>query len=363
MVNYGLLERRKEGLHIGHALIHEYAAGQLALGKEELKRVAAFYIDWCREQSAAGVSGYARMDGERVHCLRLIGACLEKELWEEVKGLVGAIHVYLDRQGWWTAELTALEMRLTATRKISDRRDEVLCLNRLGITCWRRGDFKQALKWYEHCLPLWRELGDLQGKGMTLNNIAGIYQQQEKYEKALEYYKQSLSIAQEFGNRKGEGSILNNIGMLCWVQKKNEQALSYYEQCQSIWQEIGDKVGESGVLNNIGSIYNAQRKLGKALEQHKQALTISRELGDRAGEAQSCWNLGRTHEDMGDLILAEEYIALSVKIAEAIEYPELEKYRNVLERVRAILDSRWRFWLYKGGKILLNWVRAARRGA
>ncbi|MCI5228306.1 MAG: tetratricopeptide repeat protein, partial [Candidatus Electrothrix sp. AX2] len=248
LVIYGLLERRDQGLHIGHALIHEYAAGQLGLGKEELTLVATFYMNWCWEQSKAGVPGYARLDGERVHCLRLIGACLEGRLWQEVQGLVGAICVYLDRQGHWVEFITAMEIRLTAARKAEDRWSEAWCLNSLGYTCARRGEQEQALAWFEQCLPLWRKLGHKEGEGVTLNNMAAIYDDLGKYEQALETYQQSLSISQEVDDRKGEGRTLNNIGMLYRKQGDNEQALQYYEQCLPIAQEIGNKIGEGAPL-------------------------------------------------------------------------------------------------------------------
>ena len=214
LVNYGLLERREECLHIGHALIHEYAAGQLALGKEELARVAAFYIDWCKEQSAAGVSGYARLDGERAHCLRLIGGCLDRELWQEVLGLEAAIHTYLDRQGHWTERLAALEMRLSAAKRGENCKDEGDCLNSLGHIYWRRGEHEKALAYYEQSLPIRSKLRGRKAEARTLNNIANIYTAQGKQELAMQQYQQSLNIAQEIGDQKAEGWMLNNIGQL-----------------------------------------------------------------------------------------------------------------------------------------------------
>ncbi|MCI5136517.1 MAG: tetratricopeptide repeat protein, partial [Candidatus Electrothrix sp. AW2] len=335
LVNYGLLERRDQGLHIGHALIHDYAAGQLGLGKEELTLVATYYINWCWKQSKAGLEGYARLDGERVHCLRLIGACLDGELWLEVKLLVRAIDIYLDRQGWWTEELTALEMRLTAARQVEDRWDERWCLNSLSHIYWKRGEHDKALVYLEQCLPLWRELGLRKEEGVTLNNMAQIYRQQSKYEQALEQYEESLSILREVGDRKGEGTTLNNIGMLYWAQEKYEEALPYYEQCLPIHREVGNKIVEGITLNNIANIYDAQEKPSKAMEYYEQALTVAQELGDKAGEANRCWNIGRTYEDMGDLGKAEEHISLAVEIAEQIGHPLFEEWRDELEWVRA----------------------------
>ncbi|WPD23905.1 MAG: tetratricopeptide repeat protein [Candidatus Electrothrix scaldis] len=335
LVNFGLLERQGKRWKISHALVHTYARKHLALSKAALERLAAYYIAWCEEQSAAGVAGYARLDDERAHCLRLIKACLDGELWQEVKGLVWATYIYLDRQGWWTEKLTAVEMCLTAARQAEDRRGEAWCLNSLGYTCDNLGDKDQALAWFEESLPIWRELGERKDEGVTLTNMANIYQQQGRYEQALETYQQSLSIRQEVGDREGEGATLNNIGTLYWGQKKYDEALWHYEQCLPIRQEVGNTIGEGATLNNIAMIYYTQGKPDKAMEYHQQALAIRREQGDRAGEAVSCWNIGRTSEDMGDLAQAEEYIALAVELAEQIGHPELDGWRDGLKRLRA----------------------------
>ncbi|MCI5163249.1 MAG: tetratricopeptide repeat protein [Candidatus Electrothrix sp. AX5] len=81
-------------------------------------------------------------------------------------------------------------------------------------------------------------------------------------------------------------------------------------------------------------IHRAQGQYSKALEYSKKSLAIRRELGDRAGEAATSWNIGLTYKDMGDLALAEEYIALAVELAEAMGHPSLEKYRDDLEQMQ-----------------------------
>jgi len=335
LVMYGLLEATEKGWQASHALVHTYARTELALSKESLEDVARYYTWFCETQSEAGLEGYARLDGERAHCLRLMESCLASELWQEVKLLVGAINTYLDRQGYWTDQLTAVGMRLTAARQAGDRKDEGWCLNSLGYTCERRGERDKALACYEQSLPIDHELDDRQGEGVTLNNMAMIYRQQGKHELALQQYEQSLNIRREVGDREGEGTTLNNIAGVYYAQGDNETALQHYEQCLPVWQELGDKIGEGTTLNNMAAIYRAQGDLAKALEYHEQALAIWQQLGDRAGEAVTSWNIGRTYYDMSDLAKAEEHISLAVQLAEAIGHPELEKYREGLKRVQA----------------------------
>jgi tetratricopeptide (TPR) repeat protein len=335
LVNYGLLETSEERWQVSHALVHTYARSELAMSKESLERLAGYYINFCEAQSEAGLLGYALLDAERAHCLRLLESCLAKELWQEVKALGWAIDIYLDRQGWWTERLTALEMNLTAARKAGDRKDEGACLNNLGCICKKRGEDERALTWFEQSLMIHRELGNKEGEGEPLHNIATIYADQGKYELALEQYQQSLSIRREIGNQKGEGASLNNIGILYMYQGEWETALSYLEQCLLIRREVGDKIGEGTTLNNIASIYDEQGKPAKALEYHEQALAIKQAIGDRAGEAQSHWNIGCTYCDLDNLAKEEEHISFAVQLAEQIGSPHLDQWREGLALARA----------------------------
>jgi tetratricopeptide (TPR) repeat protein len=339
LVTYGLLERNGERWKISHALIHTYARKELPMSKESMERLAAYYIEWCREQSAAGLPGYARLDGERAHCLRLIESCLNSGLWQKVQALSWAIYTYLDRQGHWIDQIAVFEMRLTAVRQAGDRKDEGLCLNNLGrIYNWRR-EHEKALACCTQSLAIRRETGDRQGEARNLNNIAKIYATQGKHEQAVDYYKQSLSIAREIGDRQGEGWTLNNAGQLYYHQGDYEQSLQHYEQSLPIRREVGDKIGTGQTLNNIAAIYRAQGDAAKALEYHEQALAICQQLGDKAGEAWTRLNIGRTYEDMGNLATAEEHISLAVQLAETIGHPSLEKFREGLKQVRAELRA------------------------
>ncbi|MDU9049797.1 MAG: tetratricopeptide repeat protein [Candidatus Electrothrix sp. Rat3] len=335
LVQYGLLKKQEERWQVSHALIHTYVRTELALSKKALQRVARYYIWFCEELSKAGLQGYARLDGERAHCLRLIAACLDSGLWQEVQGLVEAISIYLDRQGWWAERLIAYQMRLTAARQAEDHWDEGTCLNNLGYTCKQRGECEQALHWYEQCLSIRRDLKDRQGQGVILNNIAEIYRQQGKHELALQTYQQSLSIAQEVGDQQGEGATLNNIAHFYMKQGEWETALPYLEQCLLTWQELGYHIRIGQALTNIAAIYDAQGKFNKAVEYYHQALAIAQKVGDKAQEAVTSGNLGLTYVSLGDLVKAEKYITLAIQITDAIGHPSLGIWRKSLDLVQA----------------------------
>jgi hypothetical protein len=52
------------------------------------------------------------------------------------------------------------------------------------------------------------------------------------------------------------------------------------------------------------------------------------------------WNIGRIYKDQADLAKAEQYMARTVEIDEAIGHPDLESDRRALEEVRAEIKGR-----------------------
>jgi tetratricopeptide (TPR) repeat protein len=335
LVNYGLLETKEERWHVSHALVHTYARTELALSYESLERLAGYYINFCEAQSQAGLEGYARLDGERAHCLRLMESCLASKLWQEVKALVEAIQVYLDRQGWWTDREMAFDMSLTAAQQKDNLRAKALSLDEVGYTCGRRGELDKALLYHEQSLSIWHELRDRKGESVTLNNIAGIYDDQRYYEQALKYYQQSLMICREGDDRKGEGTALNNIARVYMNLGEWETALEYLNQTLTFREETGDTNGKGITLANIGMVSREQGNPEEALKHLEKALAIAKGLGDKVGEATRRWSLGLAHYDLGNLAEAVNCMSQTVKIEEDIGHPDLENDRRTLARVQA----------------------------
>jgi tetratricopeptide (TPR) repeat protein len=172
LVSFGLMEKGVKCWQIHHALFHTYARQELPLSKDTLERLVGAYVSFCRTQSEAGVKGYARLDAERAHCLRLMDSCLARELWNEVQYMENAIDSYLHRQGYWAGQLTALGMRLTAAQQAGNRKGEAWCLNSLGQTYDNYREHQKALSCYEQSLKIYRALGDRVGESTTLHNIS-----------------------------------------------------------------------------------------------------------------------------------------------------------------------------------------------
>jgi len=164
LINYGLLEKQEERWQINHALIYTYARSELTLSRESLERLAGYYIDFWQKLSKTGLRGYALLHGEQMHCMHLMKACLNKEIWKEVLGLARVI----DQSG---GDKTVLIMRWTAARQIGERKDEAWCLNQLGQIYFMGSEHTKAFVCYRQSLTIYRELGDKEGERVSLNDI------------------------------------------------------------------------------------------------------------------------------------------------------------------------------------------------
>ena len=240
-------------------------------------------------------------------------------------------------QGDYSKALEYLEQSLPICQEVGDNKCQGATLNNIAMIYQAKGNYPQALKYLEQSLLLQREIHEREGEGATLNNIGMIYHAQGDFTTTLRYYKQALTVAREIKDKALESKVLNNIGQVYYAQENYDVALKYAEQSLAIRQQIGDRQGESTSLNNIGLIDEAKGDYSTALKQYEQSLAITLEIGDKAGEAGSNWNIGRLYEDQGEPFKAEPYLSWAVELAEQLEHPKLEEWREVLEEVRTKL--------------------------
>ncbi|MEA3273890.1 MAG: tetratricopeptide repeat protein [Pseudomonadota bacterium] len=221
-------------------------------------------------------------------------------------------------RGDYAQALTYYEQSLAISRAIGDVAGEGASLNNIGLIYRDRGDYAQALTYLEPSLTIQRAIGDRAGEGTTLNNIGLIYQARGDHGQALTYLKQSLAISRTTGNRAGEGTTLDNIGRIYDARGDYAQALTYFKQSLAIRRAIGDRAGEGASLNNIGNIYQSRGDEEQALTYLEQSLAISRAVRDRRGEGRSLNNLSEIYHARGDEEQALTCLEQSLAILRAI---------------------------------------------
>jgi hypothetical protein len=105
-----------------------------------------------------------------------------------------------------------------------------------------RGDFKQALRYYQDSLGLIQDLGNNHDIAICYNNIGEIYSSMGKYNEALDQIEKSLSLFQEIRAIPDITLPLFNLVVLSLNLELPQKAQSYLQQLQKINTEDKHKI-------------------------------------------------------------------------------------------------------------------------
>jgi tetratricopeptide (TPR) repeat protein len=214
--------------------------------------------------------------------------------------------------------ITLAQQGLQLSEKINWKKGKVICLNAIGNCNYMKGNYPQALEYYNTGLKIAEELSDKSLQVKFLSNIGVVYVEQSDYPKALEYYFKALKISEELGDKRIMAINLGNIGNVYNYQSDYPKALEYYFKALKIAEELEDKRGMAADLGNIGVVYKEQSDYPKALEYYFKALKIAEELGDKRYMAINLGNIGNVYANQSDYPKALEYYFKALKIDEEL---------------------------------------------
>jgi tetratricopeptide (TPR) repeat protein len=193
LVDYGLLRQIGQRYEVTHDSIHAYARQNLTPPAKSMRRLATCYMALAWEQRGLGPEGYAKLDIDRPHFMRILNECVQLEDWEAAYGLAAAVEDYLDRQEHWSERVIANEVGLIAAWQLG-RPNEDDWLGNLGDTYRTMGHAKWAIEHFEKALTTARQNGDRPSEANSLGNLGLAYRDLGQTERARQYLKQALTI-------------------------------------------------------------------------------------------------------------------------------------------------------------------------
>ncbi len=223
-------------------------------------------------------------------------------------------------------------------QSIGLREQMTTALNTQGISYAVRGNYPQALEYYQKSLELDIALDNKKGIAGSLNNIGLVYRNQGNNDKALRYFEKSLLLYEELDHKNRIALMMNNIGIIYYDQRNFSKALEYYQKSLAIQEARNDEKGVAISLNNMGLIYQDQGNTAKALEYGKRSLAIKEKLGNKLGIASSLHNIGLIYQDQGKTAKALEYCNQSLQIQE--ELGNKKGMANVLNNIGRIYQQK-----------------------
>jgi signal transduction histidine kinase len=179
--------------------------------------------------------------------------------------------------------------------------------NLLGNCAQRKGDFDEAMKYYEVVKQVSLENNNDKGMAIVLNNIGIIHTQSGDYNAALKDYLEAIDYEKKINNKKGLAEGLNNIGVVHYYMGDMENTLIYLKKSMEITKEIGDfQVLKKGYIN-IGAIHQYNKQYKEALEYYQLGFEIAEQLNDQNDITITLHNIAQVYAEQGDLKKAEDF--------------------------------------------------------
>ncbi|MGI9545058.1 MAG: tetratricopeptide repeat protein, partial [Cyclobacteriaceae bacterium] len=195
--------------------------------------------------------------------------------------------------------------------------------NGIGRTQISMGNYDLALESIQKALDIAKTtpsslLGD------TYNNIGVVYHFKGDYQQALDYYEQALQTREVVLGRlhKKVAESYGNIGLVFSVLGKYQTALDHYHKGEDVLEKILEPghLNFSYIYNKMGIIYRVKGDYARAQEYYEKTLQIRREnLGELHPDVADVYiNLGVIHERNGDYELSMEFTNRAIEIYESV---------------------------------------------
>lgn len=233
-------------------------------------------------------------------------------------GAINNIGYTYSLKGDFTNAINYYNQSLKLSQEIGDMIGVSHSYVNIGYIYASKGDVETSLSYFLKGLKIQETLGDKKGLGIALNNVGSIYDNQGDIPKALQYYHRSLKLREQIGDKDGIANSYNNLGRLLENQGDVNQALNYFEKSLAIRKEIGDKAGIAIMINNIGDIYETKGDTTKALSHYQKCLTLCSEIGYKVGEAGALNNIGYILKSQNQLSQALPYFMRSIEVNKSI---------------------------------------------
>ncbi len=154
------------------------------------------------------------------------------------------------------------------------------CLNNIALIYNDKGEFENALRYYERGVAITRQMNDYSSTAFILNNIGGMYLKRDDFETALKYSEEAYGMAIEHQTASGLVNIHSNLAQAYSATQQWEKAFFHQEAYTKLIQSYFNEKRAAAMADIEGKYQNEQKQAKIALlnkENEFNELEISRQ--------------------------------------------------------------------------------------
>jgi len=234
--------------------------------------------------------------------------------------------------------ITYLEQALEMFTELDDDREVSNVLSEIGITYQEAGNFRSAITYLTESLTMAEKMEEKQLIHQSLTNIAIVYEEVKDFEKSLEYFERSLAEGELEENSYMHLMTLRNIGVGLSNLGRYEDALTTLNACVKAIEGNGDIRQHPGVLHMLGEVHLNLGDTVLAKQYLKQGWQINEETEDKFWLTQNLSSLANVYVIQNDIDSADLCSQQALEIAKSI---------NSLKLLASISELRYKIHIAK----------------
>lgn len=215
--------------------------------------------------------------------------------------------IYLQEGSYALAE-EHFQKALQLSIKLSDKENEAIILNNVGIIHHYNSEYDSALKYYMEANNLFRILNNREYLAQNLTNVGMIYKLQGRLEDAFKISMESVQVLESLNEKNGMASGLTTVAGILLDMGKKDDALKYNERALEIRKKENDSEGIAMSVSNIANIYRDKKLYPTALRYYTDAVAIKDKLGLSGTTGKLHHNIGWCYFELKDYNNAEYYL-------------------------------------------------------
>lgn len=201
----------------------------------------------------------------------------------------------------------------------------------LGMVQWTLGNFDEALRHLERCLPVLRETDDRITEAFAVAAKGGVLHSLGQYDLAVACHRDALELFRASGYQVGVARALSGLGSAYQAVGLLAAALECHKDSLAIAEKAGHAIGLSRALTDLGQVYESQDRHTEAIECHERALRIREHEGYLQPQTTNLFHLGSIQAKLGNADEARNFLRRGLAIAEELgAKPKAGDFHQVL---------------------------------
>ncbi|KAF3849226.1 hypothetical protein F7725_015723 [Dissostichus mawsoni] len=214
-------------------------------------------------------------------------------------------------RGEYAQALPYYQQYLALAPGLQDLEGEGKVCHNLGYAHYCLGQYRDSVRYYEQDLALAKDLQDKLAQAKAYCNLGLAHKALGEYKKAEECQRYLLSLAQALDNTQAVFRAYGNLGDVCVCRGDLPGAVRFYQQQLSLAQKVNDQKMEADAYSALGSV-------------HSQELTVRKDLGDQQGECRALGHLAAVHMALGDYATTFQCYEAQLGLAQGLRDARLE---------------------------------------